>query len=660
MVPILDRPHGHSQRPNRMCIEATHRCRWLTLCCLWVSTAGVFAAEPPANESGVGGLRLRSSRAGDTWQQELQRAGFTSEAIPRLQPLLEQARDQFLNSDGVSVTGGQLVDQWLQAAPLEQWERWDTSIRNEAQVAWKRWEDSRDEAALRQFLQAYGSSRLGLTGWKALARTSMDEARWDHAAAGLEHVRQHRAASVSDLIQATMELVAVRVRQNRVRDAQRLATSQSELLANQSVRWGGQSQPTAAVLKSLLPNEPLPEAVVSSRPSTSPRSKHPIVLPEELRTYWPEWRRDYRAEGAWLNPIAEPLIVGDRVIVQTIAGLECYPLTEGKEKPWRVAHDDWRRMLAQAEKWGSREWRGQVLDQLVRRESADSVLGRISSDGQRVFAVTGGVGSELDRLIPAKTSNPSPREDASTPGHIENRLSAYDVETGELLWQLGGPSSGPTYRFAQMFFCGPPTIVDGTLYVVAQQDTELQLVAIDATRGEGLWSTVLGDVPRSLSSDPARQRTACPVIWDDGLLIAATANGAVVAVDALTHAPRWAHRYPTTPRDALMRPREQNTNFQPDPWWDAWREARLQVVGDALVFVSPESQRLHVIDRRVGTPRWTIARDDALWLTGATETQVQVAGPHHVAAFQIENGTSVWRTAIADSGGRPLLMPTEI
>lgn len=640
-----------------MRILTTSHSGWFLAWCLCASTA---TAVEPVQESGVGGLRFRTSRAGEVWQRELDRAGFTPEAIPRLQLLLEQARDQFLNGSEVNVTGGHLVEDWLQNAPQEQWDRWDKSTRNAAQDVWKRWEETRDEAVLRDFLQSYGVSRQGLIGWKNFAHQAMDDARWELAAAGLEHVRRHRAATAADRAQALVELIAVRLRQDRRHEAAHVAATQADDLHGQTVRWGGVVQPVADVLRDLIPQAPIAVVSTTSRPGLQMDWKHPIPLPEELRTYWPEWRRDYRAEGVWLNPIAEPVIVGDSVIVQTIAGLEARPLQEGRGKPWRVRHDDWRRMLEQAEKWGSREWRGQVLDQLVRRESADSILGRITTDGHRVFTITGGTGSELDRLIPGKNNAATPREDATTHGHIENRLTAYDVKTGELVWQAGGPSAGPTYRFAHMFFCGPPCVVDNTLYVVAQQDTELQLVALDAATGEGFWSTVLGDVPRSLASDPTRQRTACPIVWDNGLLITTTVNGSVIAVDALTHAPRWAYRYPTTPRDMVLRSREQNTNFQPDPWWDAWREARVQAIGDAIIFVSPESQRVHVIDRRTGRPRWSVPRGNALWLTGVDAQHVTVAGPHHVAAYHLADGKPAWQTNIPESGGRPLMLATEI
>ncbi len=405
--------------------------------------------------------------------------------------------------------------------------------------------------------------------------------------------------------------------------------------------------------------QPVPK--ISGRPSLSVAWQSPLTLPNEFQTYWPGWRRDYRAEGAWLNPIAEPLIVANRVIVPTLTGLVTLDAASAKEQ-WRVAHDDWQRILPKLEKTESfenRDWRSHVLDQLVRRESADSILGRLTTDGKRVFAVSSGVGTELDRLVPRVGANAGPRDD-TTPHPIENRLSAYDVETGGLLWKLGGTAAGPTYRFSQMFFCGPPCVVDGTLYVVGQQETELQLIAIDAVRGEELWSTVIGDVPRSLSADPTRQRTACPVVWDDGMLIITTANGAVVAVDALTHAPRWAYRYPTTPRESLVRPRGENSTFLPDPWWDTWRDVRLFTTPAAILFVSPESQRLHAIHRKTGAPLWTAPREDALWFTGATDRHAIVSGPYNLATLDLQSGQPVWRTAIPESGGRPLLTATAL
>ena len=324
---------------TRMRIPPMHRCGWLLAWCLCVGST--VAAEPPS-ESGVGGLRFRTSRAGEVWQRELERAGFTPDAIPRLQPLLEQARDQFVNTADVNVTGGYLVERWLQQAPQEHWDRWDKSVQKAAQDAWQRWEQTRDEAAMRDFLQSYGASRLGLTGWKRFAHQAMDEGRWGHAAAALEHVRSHRAASAGDRAQAVVELIAVRVRQQRRREAAQLAATHAAELRGQTVRWGGIVRPAPEVLRDLLPPAPPEVAINSKRPVLQVDWKFPLTLPEELRTYWPEWRRDYRAEGAWLNPIAEPVIVSDHVVVQTLAGLEARPLREGQTKSWRVRHDDWR------------------------------------------------------------------------------------------------------------------------------------------------------------------------------------------------------------------------------------------------------------------------------------------------------------------------------
>ncbi len=619
------------------------------------------AADTPGDESGVGGLRLRSLRSAEELRLDLHRAGHTPDAILRLEPLQQHARDQFLIADGVSSTGGEIVEQWLKSAPTELWQRWNESIRPNAERDWQQWKSTRKETGLREFLKSYGSSSLGVTAWKAQARREMDEARWDHAAVSLQRLLSHRAATPSDRAQAVLELITVRVRQQRPGEARRLAQQHAPLLIGQTVRWSGMAQPAAEVLHNLLPPADDAAPPISSRPSLDAFWTNPLILPKELQTYWPDWRQSYRAEGAWLNPVAEPLIVGNKVIVPTMTGMIAHDAASSKLN-WQIQHEDWQRVLPKLEKGDSfenRDWRSHILDQLVRRESADSILGRISSDGKRIFAVSSAVGSEMDRLVPRTGTNAAPRDDG-TLIPVENRLSAYDVQTGDPLWRIGGASAGPTYKFAQMFFCGPPCVADETLYIVGQQETELRLIAIDAARGEESWSTVLGDVPRSLSADPMRQRTACPVIWNEGTLVVTTANGAVIAVDATTHAPRWAYRYPTALRESIARPRGENTTFLPDPWWDTWRDARVFVTNAAILFVSPESQRLHAIDRTTGVPLWTVPREEALWFTGVTEQTAIVASANFIAAYDLATGQPSWRTPFSESGGRPCLTGSEI
>jgi hypothetical protein len=180
----------------------------------------------------------------------------------------------------------------------------------------------------------------------------------------------------------------------------------------------------------------------------------------------------------------------------------------------------------------------------------NSVLGTLSGDGRRVYAV-----EDLPfPPPPARLANPQqpdarpllgPRGDAA----FHNRLRALDLASGAVLWEAGGrgAAAGP---LADAFFLGPPLPLAGELFAVVERKQELALVCLDPERGAVRWLQTLALTQAPLAQDPRRRVEALPLAYADGVLVCPTHAGAVMGVDPLERSLLWAHVYrdPPPPR----------------------------------------------------------------------------------------------------------------
>ena len=125
-----------------------------------------------------------------------------------------------------------------------------------------------------------------------------------------------------------------------------------------------------------------------------------------------------------------------------------------------------------------------------------------------------------------------------------NRLSAIDIHKGSLVWEIGGAASGAhPLRQAGSIFLGPPLPLRGQLYVLAEVNDEIRLLALDADTGSTLWSQQLAVVQRNLFPDSLRRTAGLSPSYADGILVCPTGAGGVVAVDLATRSLRWGYRY---------------------------------------------------------------------------------------------------------------------
>src|SRR5207244_6885789 len=118
------------------------------------------------------------------------------------------------------------------------------------------------------------------------------------------------------------------------------------------------------------------------------------------------------------------------------------------------------------------------------------------------------------------------------PAVYHNRLHAYDLESGDLVWQVAGtdkPGEGN-----DGYFLGPPLPIHGSLYTLLQKNTELRLVALDPGTGKTLFAQSLGSVRDRRDRvllDPSRRLHVVALAHGQGVLVVPTHAGSVLGFD---------------------------------------------------------------------------------------------------------------------------------
>ena len=277
----------------------------------------------------------------------------------------------------------------------------------------------------------------------------------------------------------------------------------------------------------------------------------------------------------------------------------------------------------------------------------NSALGTLSTDGTRVYAVD-------DLALPPHADwlqqlhwGSGPQGGPLEPSMKQNKLLATELESGKLLWELGGGEGDR--ELAESYFLGPPLPLDGKLYVLNERKSNLRLLCLDPSRkGSIRWIQKLGKVRTSLDRDPGRRMQAARLAYGNGILVCLTNAGAVFGVDVLTHEPAWAYAYrkpEARPRDAdkkqMIRPWAGTVRKQPN-LIAAWKTAAPVIHDGKVAFAAPDGSGVYCLNLRSGTPRWTAERRDDLYLAGVYNGKVLLVGKGNCRALSLADGKQLW------------------
>jgi len=292
---------------------------------------------------------------------------------------------------------------------------------------------------------------------------------------------------------------------------------------------------------------------------------------------------------------------------------------------------------------------------LIRQRTwEDLTFGTLSSDGELVFGV-----EDLGFM------NPLISEIGNTKPHAisvkdYNRLCAYDVKSGMLRWELGGANSTINLDQAGAFFLGPPLPAGRQLYCLAEQQGFVQLLVLDATTGEELWSQNLAQSNEDLLTSSNRRRAGITPSMMGDLLVCATGTGYVVAVDTGTKSLAWAYQYADSSqvvnnrnpfiigRGGRLGVRGEPIDFNPErpAITNEWQDGSPILTETHVILTPRDSNELHCLSLEDGSFQWRVPRGEGQYVAAVRDGLVIVVNKQSVEALKLEDGKPAWPAPI--------------
>ena len=357
-----------------------------------------------------------------------------------------------------------------------------------------------------------------------------------------------------------------------------------------------------------------------------------------------------RENNRLTQPAAIPVIVGDVVAYRTLNDITAVSLKTGRLL-WRSATTDgmlgwlFQSPLASSEAMSASSpvtFRGYLRRKLFR----DQLSGSLTSDGHNLYAIEESE-SQFSLFLPRSRLLFGSQMIADP----VNKLVAYDLKGGRLLWEIGGQNGTPPLEFSGFFFVGPPLPFGGRLYCLAESKNEMRLVCLTSEESTARleWSQALITTDRALFDAPFRVAGLVPAM-SDGLMICPTANGSVVAFDVVQRQLKWGYSYESPSRKNQQGGGEVIADEEEGRWLDSG-----PVLASGCVLLTPrDSNEIHCLNLVDGTLVWKRQRQQGLYIACVNGDHVVVVGRSQIVAFSLTDGSEVWNqpTEIPEPSGR--------
>ena len=371
-----------------------------------------------------------------------------------------------------------------------------------------------------------------------------------------------------------------------------------------------------------------------------------------------------------LLPAGVPLIVGDLALFRGYGTLKAVSIETG-ELAWPSVHvDETFKYLVDNEWNPDEDWHTRNLDLfLAQRIWRDVTSASLSCNDNQVFTIAdGGMTSPLSQMA---VNMPDLSRHQLAP-HPFNRMLAYDLRTGLLRWEAGGPPGPFDKPLTGVYFLGAPLPVQDKLYCIVEDRGQVRLVVINATRTSEKervdveWSQALYNPDVNLSTEivtGGRRLSGLTPAISGNVIICPTGESTVVAVDRLRRTLLWAHVYGessvTSPQQQAMQRRmlmiaRQNRSpaSQEEQLIEElltpgrWADSAPMISGDLVVLTPSDSDAVHCLRLSTGEEVWRRPRGDSWYAAAIHAGRLVLVGRRQVEAVRLRDGRPAWDSAI--------------
>ncbi|MDR0522173.1 MAG: hypothetical protein LBH00_10020 [Planctomycetaceae bacterium] len=521
--------------------------------------------------------------------QRLLEAGRSAEAVQLFGSVLENAPPSFVppektNGDTLRTLDQTMNDQFLQMLRECPKEVLQSYLFQYEAVAKRLLENAAAAGSIRdvcEVAQKYFATEAGAAA-AFLVGTEQAE-RGDYAAAFLtfNKLKQFHPALPKSFEPALSETVK---KLQSILDQQKNGQRKEETVSEADwIEWSGWRIPTGS-------------------PAHNPNTKASPPLVEECWEVPLFSRVEYEREAELLMrlirknpelyvPTAQPIVVGNRLITKSFSEIFAVDIDSGK-RLWAVSPPEFQLPAHIA---SNPPYNEQLHTTLRLFGWHNRIAQQLSSDGERFYSI------EDHELISMRDygNRPMLRD-----GKIEdkryaagNTLTARDVKTGQIVWQIGKYPYAQKYlnlaiaesdkaaaadtrtaqekqealanrrmvkgfaeeqvvvddsrftedelAFRETWFLGAPLPLHNRLYIIGENDGIVQLFVLENGTGKLIARLPLAQALTSASAATGVIRRSYPLFpaAAGGILLCPTSSGLIVAVDVMTITPLWCFTY---------------------------------------------------------------------------------------------------------------------
>jgi len=608
---------------------------------------------------------------------ELIEQGKWNDAVEILQFLLDQETDAFSMDESRDFHSLQSeVDALIAGLPADGLRNYQNRYGVSAQQLLEQAMAAQDESLLLKVSTHYFQTPAGRQALELLARNWQDRGEFGQAAeAWLKLFQTANEADQPALGQAVARILAL---SGRTPEALQLVEKlpNAELLKQEIERIQAPALNLQAASGPYLQLTGAETTAGNPDPGPLPRWSQNLIERYSVTSQIQSMQSELNEQGRALIPTIYPLAVDGKLAFRTLRSLQVRDLASGKlvwERRIPLSAEELMTTGAGSEEFDADQYRFSA-DSMVEHHPLtsllyrDQVYGSLSSDGTRLFAV------ELRGA--AAMSSPihiwQMSEVRSNPIWETNELTAYDLQTGLIRWQVGGPAIEKEFSrpLAGTRFFGAPTPDGPELFVIGERDGEVLLFCLAAQSGEELWSQPLASPGRPIRDDVLRGHWVCIPTLADGLVLCPTTTGWLVAVDRMNRRLKWSTRF--SPR--LSQQERFRSGYSSQPLLELnrrWQAVMTEVSNGKVLVTPPEvpdefgmtQPMLSCLDLQTGKTLWEQPKAEraggmGLYLAGVWNNQAVIVGTGNVIGRSLEKGGEIsWSISLPNRPtGRGLIL----